>query len=508
MSTVSENNPPAQRTSGRLLARNSFINLLGRIAPLFVAIFAIPILITGLGTARFGVLTLAWMLVGYFSLFDLGIGRAVTKLISEKLGAGEEEQIPAIIWTSLFLILVFGVVGAFVVVVISPWLVVTILKIPETLELESLRSFYVLAIGIPIVISSIGLRGILEAKQRFDLINVVRISLGVFTYLGPIAVLFFSARLESITAVLVLGRVLAWFVYLFLCIRAVPGMRARITVNRSQMKPILRFGGWITVSNILSPVMQYMDRFLIGAMLSMTAVTYYVTPYEVVTKLLIVPSALVGVLFPAFSASYMRDSHETSVLFQRGIKFLFLILFPVVLLIVTVARGGLQLWLGGEFAEHSTWVLQILSIGIFVNSLGYLPFTMIQGVGRPELTAKLHLIEVPFYLVLLWWLIQGYGIVGAAIAWLGRVLIDLLCLCYLAQKVLPMSSLEWQRHGLFFMAAISILFLAMIPMNLAVNSIFLLVILFGFSLIAWFRILAPEERGVVQNFLNLGRVPK
>ena len=80
-------------TSGQLLARNTIYSLIGQGAPLLVAVFAIPQLIKGLGTDRFGILTLAWMVLSYFSLFDLGLGRALTQLVAEKLGkeSGEEE---------------------------------------------------------------------------------------------------------------------------------------------------------------------------------------------------------------------------------------------------------------------------------------------------------------------------------------------------------------------------------------------------------------------------------
>src|SRR5213080_1256170 len=99
-------------TSGRLLARNTIWNLVGSGAPMIVAVFCIPVLIRGLGTDRFGVLTLAWALIGYASLFDLGLGRALTQLVAKKLGAGEEREIPSVAWTSLLLMVVLGIVGA------------------------------------------------------------------------------------------------------------------------------------------------------------------------------------------------------------------------------------------------------------------------------------------------------------------------------------------------------------------------------------------------------------
>ena len=38
----------------------------------------------------------------------------------------------------------------------------------------------------------------------------------------------------------------------------------------------------MTVSNVVSPLMSSLDRFVVGAVLSMTAVAYYATAYEAV----------------------------------------------------------------------------------------------------------------------------------------------------------------------------------------------------------------------------------
>ena len=89
------------RTSGRLLARNTFWNLLGQGAPLAAAVIAFPPLIRGLGIDRYGVLSLVWTLIGYFSFLDLGLGRALTKLVAERLGnIPEEERLAMETWTA------------------------------------------------------------------------------------------------------------------------------------------------------------------------------------------------------------------------------------------------------------------------------------------------------------------------------------------------------------------------------------------------------------------------
>jgi O-antigen/teichoic acid export membrane protein len=130
-------------TSVRLLARNTVWNLLGQALPLLVALLAIPYLVAGLGTSRFGVLTLAWMVIGYFSLFDLGLGRALTKLVAEKLGSSRDEQIPRAVWTALSMMLGFGILGAALAALATPWLVGSGLEIPEALRVETLIAFYI-----------------------------------------------------------------------------------------------------------------------------------------------------------------------------------------------------------------------------------------------------------------------------------------------------------------------------------------------------------------------------
>jgi len=486
-------------THGSLLTRNTVFNLIGQGSPLLVAIFAIPLLIKGMGMDRFGVLALAWIVIGYFSLFDLGLGRALTKLVAEKLGAGEEQEIPILVWTSLFLMLIAGLLGAIAVSLLSPWLVRSALKIPTAIQSETLHAFYVLALSIPVVISTAGLRGILEAHQRFDLCNAIRIPMGMFTFLGPLLVLPFSQSLLPIVAVSVMGRLIAWLAHFLLCFYVMPSLRRGIALRRVAVRRLLSFGSWMTVTNIISPLMVYMDRFLIGAFLSITAVAYYATPYEVVTKLWLIPGALVSVLFPAFSTSFVQDYNRAGILFRQGVKYLFMALFPLTLVIVILAHEGLNIWLGAEFAHHSTGVLQWLAVGVFINSLAHIPFALVQGVGRPDLTAKLHLIELPFYLLVVWWLIQSYGIGGAAIAWVARVAVDSLVLFAMAMRFLPRCTDIMGRMALTMVIALITLGIATLPEGIIMKGVFLFLTLLVFVLASWFQILSLEEREVVQN---------
>lgn len=467
-------------TSGRALARNAAWNLLGQGAPVLVAIFTIPVLLHTLGAERFGVLTLAWIVVGYMSLFDFGMGRALTGLIAERLGAGKEEAIPGLFWTAFCLMLLLGFGGAAVGIPLADWLAGSVLRLPSELRSESLLAFQLLAISLPFNISTAGLRGTLEAYQRFSLTSILRLIMGISTFLAPVAVLPFSHSLAPVVAALVVTRVIAWVLHLWVCLRVVPGLR-QPAIQRAAFQPLLTTGGWMTVTNIAGGLMTVMDRFMLGAMISAAAVAYYATPFDAVTKVLILPAALTGVMFPAFATRYAVDRLTAARLVERTLLAIYLVVFPVALTTVVLARPGLSIWLGEAFASESAQVLQWLALGVLANSLATVPFALLQAAGRADLPARLHLAELPIYLVLLWILVRLDGVNGAAIAWTLRVCLDLLILSVLSRQFVPVQGFAFARIAVISVAALCT---AILINDMVQKIAFLVVVLLVYALVA------------------------
>lgn len=488
-------------TSGSLLARNTVWNLFGQVAPMAVGLFAIPRLIHALGTDRFGVLTIAWMVVGYFSFFDLGLGRAMTNLVAQKLATDSDEELPAIIWTANLLMGAMGILGAIVLALISPVLVHNLLKTPPALQLETTRAFYLLSLSVPFVISTAGFRGVLEARQKFGIINIVRIPMGIATFAAPLLVLPWTKDLTAVVGILVAARVVFWLTYTILALLDLPSLLRRIEIDTHLLPMLFSFGAWMTVSNIVSPIMAYLDRFLVGMLLSLTAVAYYATPFEVASKMGILPMAIVGVLFPAFSTALVANREHAGKLFRHAVKLVVLALLPVALLIVLFAQNGLTFWLGSAFASHSTRVLQILAIGVLINGMAGLPFALVQGAGRADITGKLHLLELPFYLATVWVLTKQFGIVGTALAWSLRVTIDAILLFWIAGRFVDC----FVRFRSIFAATAgvtAVFALAMIDMTLPVKIFVSVIFLLSFAATAWFALLAADERQFLRAHLR------
>ncbi|HSK42951.1 MAG TPA: flippase [Candidatus Binatia bacterium] len=488
--------------SGRSVAGNTLWNLFGNCFPVVIAVVCLPVLKRSLGTDLLGIISLAWVLIGYFGLFDLGLSRALTKLVAERIGQRRQSEVPSLIWTSLFLMTAVGMIGSLLTFLITPYLVERLLKVPPSLSHESLGSFYWLGAAVPVVVLTAGLRGVLEAVQHFRLATVIRVPMGIFSYVGPVALLPFTHSLAPIVAVLVLGRILACAAHLWACFHVMPSLRRSFGFHIADVTPLFLFGSWMTVSNVLGPLMVTFDRFLIGSVISIAAVAYYSIPYEVVTKMWLISTALVGVLFPMFSATSFVDRTRLAYLYESGVKYIFAVLLPITLVLVIFAPEGLSVWMGTDFAHNSVPVARLLAVAILINSAAHVPLAHLQSVGRPDVTAKFHLLELPFYLVTLFFLARHWGITGVAVAWLLRVIIDAFLLFWFSFRLLPecrfiVTRLPLMMAGGLVLNLVAASIASLIVKAILVGAVFLLVLP-----ALWLWMFTPAERAPLQFLLQ------
>ena len=419
--------------SMRRVIYNTGWSIGGSAMPMVAGLFAIPVLIRQIGTDRFGILMLAWALIGYLGLFDFGLGRAVTKFAADKAAMKQFHEIPAIFWDAVWVLAALGIVGGLVLAGLAPPIANTMLRIPAHLRAEVASTVLVIAIGVPLVTIGTGVRAIIEAQQLFTGISIIRAVAGVLGFVLPVAVLPYSCRLETLIGILVSLRLFMLFAFWLIAIRCVPGLSSIRAPRVAGLKSLLGFGGWVTISSVISPVLVYMDRFAVGAIVSVGAVTYYSIPYEMVTKLLILPIAFQTAVFPALSGSMaIQDSKTRDDLYKRTTELTIFALLPAILLVIVFSHEGLSMWLGSGIASHSYRVAQILALGVLVNGVAHMPSAVLLGSGRPDLGAKLRMIELPCYVGLCWILIRNFGIDGAALAWVFRAMLDAAALLYMA----------------------------------------------------------------------------
>lgn len=497
----------------RGIGQNSIFNLLTQVVVSVVAFLAIPFIIRRLGTEQYGLLSLLWLLVGYFGILDAGISQSSTKYISEELGRNDKEAAAGVARSSFFLAGAVGVFTGLVIYLLSFAGFERLVSIPEAMRADADACIRLVALSLPFVVIQGTLKSIPVAFSRFDVVNVVQGLGGLLQWGGAVLILMAGGGIVTLIAWTVVVRAGTCTWYFVAGSRLMPEFRHVQSSGRAaRFLPLLKYGGWVTVPQIVTPVMVLMERLFVSSVLTLSWLSFYVVPYDALTKLLVIPMSLVSTLFPYMSSQWQQEQarSQVAVVYLRAVKFLGVIMLPIVLMLAVFGKDILRLWLSAEFAEKSQWVFVFCIAGTMLNSLAQIPSTALYAMGKPEISAKLLLLEFPFYILLCWQLTVHYGIVGTAVGWFGRIFFETAVLFIYASKTMgrfPSADfLSGARRNVMatFLFIGLILSLQVFSSSLALRVSGSLVLLLIYAVFSWSRVFDENDRAVVRRLLPEG----
>jgi len=394
-----------------------------------------PKLISFLGETQFGLFSLAWVVIGYLAFLDIGVNRAATKFVSEHLAEHDHESTRLIVRTALATNLTLGLAGGLAVSFVSPYLIQSVFRVSADLQGQARMVFYAVGLAVPVLLVQGVFRAVLSSYQRFGWINAVNAVTTTAQWSVAALLAWKGHGVALVVFSTVVARIAATAAYGAVLFRLLPNLQLFRSHDLHGLPKLLRFGSWVSVSQLVSPLLVYLDRVLIASFVSLAAVTLYTVPYEAMTRLRIIPTSLVGTLYPAFSER-STEGREAPLqrLYEGSVKYLLIFMLPGILFLLVFGTDLLSLWMGAQFAKQTTVILQILAFGVFLNCMANIPYNALQALGRPDITGKFHLLELPFYCVLLVILIPRWGIAGAALANSIRISIDALLLFWALHK--------------------------------------------------------------------------
>jgi O-antigen/teichoic acid export membrane protein len=496
-------------TAPRPIAINALLTLFSRVVPFVIAVVAIPIAIRGLGVERFGILSLVWALLAQLTFFDFGFGRACTVLVAAAAGRREDRTCGRLVWTALHVQTVLGVLAAGVVFVAAPWLV-ELVDLRGSMAGEAAATFRIAGASLPFLIGMLGMRGGLEGVQRFDAVSVIEALTKSSLLMLPAAGAVAGWTLPTIALALVVTQVAGFAAYLLACRACLPGFRREWRFSRADVSSLTGFGKWIALTSLIGPLMTYADRWFIGSLLGVAAVTYYTTPFDLIFRVSVISESVIGALFPALSTFYAMKRRDSAAR-AAGVatKFVLLVVGLIGSAVILLSKDLLAIWLGADFARQSGTVLQLLTLGLIINSVARIPYATVQAVGRPDVTAKFHLAELPAYIGMLAFGIRLFGLAGAALAWTIRVALDG-ALLFAAERRLTGSArggaLDGVALGALIMgaAATAAAAVAALADTSAIRIGFAPLLLFAAALLAHRLVLDGNEREVLRALVNKG----
>lgn len=423
------------------LLRAAAWSLSGNVVPMVAAIAAVPFLLRALGGERMGVLSLVWVLVGYFNFLDMGLGRAVTVAVARvRQGAhADRRQELHILGTALVLLTSVATAVSLALAALVCAVGIPVAVSSPSLNAEVQRAFLWILPSLPLLLLAAVLRGHLEAIRAFRALNVVRIPTGVLLVAGPCLAAWYVPHLEGVCVSILLVRLAQALALLYVSAKSmdmpVLAFPAALVRSWSQkwLASLLSFGGWVTVSNVLGPVIVYADRFVLGTVVAASAVAIYAIPFDVVSRLPILTASLGTVLLPELVRLSLQQGTPSGAhaLLKRSYLLSLLTLVPLVGAGWWAMPWVLAAWIDATFAEQASAAAQILLLAFAVNALSQIPFAAMQASGRVRALALLHAAELVPYLLLLWLAAGAWGVVGAAYACLARSCADFAALVWL-----------------------------------------------------------------------------
>ena len=402
------------------LRRNFVFNLIYPMVRLAVAIVTIPIYVRHVGDARFGVISIVWVLLGYFGFLDLGLSRAATNALAKLRDAPQQER-ARVLQTTMILNLGFGLIGAVLLFVVGGYLFEHVLSVPQELKPEVARALPWIACLFPMaLVSGIGL-GALESQERFLLANLFQMFGMSLSQIAPVVMaVFVSPSLTVVIPSAAIAQATSMIVIVAYVFR-LEGPFSFRTFDWTEARTLLGYGGWVTVTAVINPILVSADQFLIGSLLGVAQVAHYAIPMNLVLRTQTLPVALGRTFFPRMSMLPRDTAHRLG---GRALQALGYGYAAVCAPAIILAPAFFRYWIGPDFALVSAPVAQILFLGAWINGLAFVVYTLIQSQGRPDLTGKLHFAEVLPFLGILWFLTSTFGINGAATAWSLRSVLD------------------------------------------------------------------------------------
>ncbi|WP_312592619.1 flippase [Stutzerimonas nitrititolerans] len=399
-------------------------NFIGVLIPTIFAIPAIGYLARVLGVEDFGLFILVYALIGYTSVFDVGLSRAVIREVA--FYQDEPKKIEKIIGTStVFLLIIGSIVTAIFFLGVTA--LVNLLDVSNAKHANAVAGMKIFGFAIiPFLLSTVWL-SYLEGRGDFEKLNKLKTAIGILMVALPVAFVSISSDFEYAILGVLVARIISLLICYYYSVRK---FGAKIfSFSAGTLRQMVAFGGWVTVSNVVSPVMVYFDRFILSNMVGAKLVAFYTAPAELVSRMSFVPTSISRVIFQNISSN--DKALSTKVLY----KIMILISACLSMFVFIASDFILEIWLGFEYVSSSSNILKILTVGFFFNSLAQMPFAKIQALGNSRLTAFIHISELVPYLLLLYFCILKFELLGAAIAWTVRVTVDYFIMEFFSRKL-------------------------------------------------------------------------
>jgi len=401
----------------KILFKNTIASFLSQFLLLGLGIITTPYVVHKLGDSEYGIISIVMIFIGYLSFLDLGIGWAIIKFVAEYKAHDSRNEIKKIVQTSLSVFLAGGLFVIIIIFLTGEYLVLDVFSIPEHLQKVSMIAFQLASIGFLVNMLASIYGSVLNGYQRFDITNSIRVIYGILNISGTVLLLYSGFGLLQ---VIIWNFLIAIFNFILLYLTT-KKIDSNITLkpvfNKNTFNKIFSFSLYTLVSKIGLQLIYNIEKSFISAFLPIKMLTYYIIPFNIASKITLVPTTLGSVIYPTFSTfNAGKEYGKLQDLFFRTQKYIFFSVFPMVFVLGFFAAEILRYWLGEKYSQEGTMPMRVLLCAFLLNSITSEDAILFDGIGKPKIGAIIVTVSGVVNIVASYFFVRLWGINGGSFA--------------------------------------------------------------------------------------------
>ena len=404
--------------SHRRIAKNTLIITISSFVTLFLSFFFTAAFARYLGVGTYGVFAFAGSFVGLFVVFfDLGLNSLIVREVARC-----KEKI-SFYFGNIFVIEIFV---SFIVIILIYCFAYLLGYHGETLSIVILSAIILAFETFAQLIFSTFTA--YERREYEALINIV----GKFIYVlfGFIGI-FLQLPLFEIVILFIFSSGLKFILGYFILVGKV--YKPKIKVDIGSWLPMIKLAFPFALGGFLFTVYFSIDMTMLSLLKGNEAVAYYSVAYSFISIFMIIPSALVGSIWPLLSRLFIESKHSLVTAFSKTAQYLMILAVPISIGMFFISDIAIITIFGDKYA-NSIIALQILVWVIIFHFITYICGITFGAIDRPILSFIGLLFSLFVNILLNLILIPHYSYIGAGIATIVTEIVLLIQYNYFLSK--------------------------------------------------------------------------
>lgn len=416
------------------LFSNAIWNILTVIITAIAGFIIVPIIIKSIGSENFGIYAIILMVGGFAQLQSMGLGEATLKYVAQYYSKKDIVGVNRVLGATLSVYIFSGIIISGLIVIFSPF-IVSLFKIsPENLT-NAIKAMRIAGVAFTVSTFSGALQTIPEATQRYDLLNKYKLIMMILRFTTMYLIATLGGGIIGLTYLVLGSSCIDIFVFNFLAIYLIPGIRCYPNFEKSGIQEVFSYGVYSFINDLIQKASLYVDQLILGLFFSAASVAYLTAPKDLITRAQGLTGAAGQALFPRFSS--MDEGEEMQNLYITSIWVLTIFSIVIFIPLAIVIPSFLAKWLSPEFAQNSSAFARLFSIGIALNGGVTAYFALLKGTGRIRWLTKIISTLTVLSGIATATLVYNFGLIGSGVrvlsfSWVGIVL----CLV-VGKKVFP-----------------------------------------------------------------------